>query len=233
MYEIAVIEDVAHDRKHLDKYLDKFSQETGTLFHIDYFSNADDFLEAWRPVYDLVFMDIDLPHTNGMDAAKRLRAFDPDVTLIFVTSLARYAVSSYEVSALDYILKPVSYPAFRLKMQRAVRHMEKMSDPSLTLKLKDGIIRLKSSKIKYIEVQNHQLRYHTEEGLFETRGTMKETEQALASMDFARCNNCYLVNLHQIKKIRDNTVYIGDETLTISRPRKKLFLDTYASFLGN
>lgn len=71
-------------------------------------------------------MDIQMPHMNGMEVARKLRALDANVLLIFVTSLAQYAIQGYEVRAFDYVLKPLSYPDFMMKMSRVEHQMHRM-----------------------------------------------------------------------------------------------------------
>ena len=71
--------------------------------------------------YDIVFMDIELPGINGMEAAHRLREIDQQVILIFVTNMAQFAVKGYEVDALDYIIKPAQYGPLSIKLDRAAQ----------------------------------------------------------------------------------------------------------------
>lgn len=232
MFHIAVIEDTESDAKKIKSYILQFAKQTNQKFKTTCFQNADSFLDKYKPIYDLIFMDIELPNTNGMDAAKKLRQKDPDVTLIFITNLSSFAVKGYEVDALDYMVKPVNYPLFHIKMQKAVTHIEKTSDTLIHIHMKTGILRMGISRIYYIEVRNHHLIYHTEEGEYEVRGTLKEVEEELAPLHFLRCNNCYLVNLRHITAVQDNTVNVGNDILPISRPKKKGFMDKLTEYLG-
>ena len=79
-----------------------------------------DILENYRPVYDIVFLDVEMKHLDGMETARRIRALDADVVLIFITNMAQYAIKGYAVGALDYVLKPVPYFAFSQQLQKAV-----------------------------------------------------------------------------------------------------------------
>lgn len=117
---IALVEDDVKAAETIQKYLDRYEAENQIKFDVTTFSNAIPLLENYTADYDIIFMDIRMPYMNGMDAAHRLRAIDSKVILIFITSLTQYAVAGYEVEALDYIVKPVNYYDFALKLARAI-----------------------------------------------------------------------------------------------------------------
>lgn len=109
MLRCAIVEDTAQELEHLQNGLKRYSAERALPLNVTAFGNAADFLEHYCADYDIVFMDIELPGLNGMEAAHRLREIDRQVILIFVTNMAQYAVKGYEVDALDYIIKPAQY----------------------------------------------------------------------------------------------------------------------------
>lgn len=82
------------------------------------------FVSDYCRVYDVVFMDIEMPFLDGMHAARKLRELDPSVMLVFVTRLASYALAGYEVDAAGYIVKPVEYPSLSRRLDKAVRAMQ-------------------------------------------------------------------------------------------------------------
>ena len=124
MIRIALIEDESEAKDLFVANLDRYSKEHGIGFTVAHFCNAMTFLESYKPVYDIVFMDIRMPDMNGLDAAHRLRQLDPSVILIFLTNLSQYAVRGYEVNALDFIVKPISYYVLVLKLERALHRLE-------------------------------------------------------------------------------------------------------------
>ena len=124
MWKIAIVEDEPKEAKRLEANLLRFAEENGETFELSHFSNAILFLTNYRPLYDLVFMDIEMPGLNGMEAAFRLRETDPVVKLIFVTNMAHYAAKGYEVAAFRFLIKPVSYQSLSLSMKPALLQLK-------------------------------------------------------------------------------------------------------------
>lgn len=115
---IAVVEDEKREAKILTDRLARYAEEHDIAAEIEWFPDAVIFLARFRPVYDIVFMDIDMPDLSGMDAAKKLREIDHIVPLVFVTALPSFAVQGYSVDASDYIVKPYSYAALESALGR-------------------------------------------------------------------------------------------------------------------
>lgn len=160
---------------------------------------------------------------NGMEASFRLRELDDNVTLIFVTNMAQYAVKGYEAQAFYFIVKPVSYFNFSQKLDKAIKRAESLADKEISINCNRSIIRIKINKLRYIEVMGHQMIFHCESGNYVTYGSLKDIESELESSGFARCNNCYLVNLRFVSEIRNYEAIVDGEKLKISRPKRKNF----------
>lgn len=173
-----------------------------------------------------------MPRLDGMTAAERIRSFDPGVILIFITNMAQYAIKGYEVDALDFVLKPVGYFPFSLKLKKAVSALRARAQKDLLLPLDGGVKRVSSGEIYYIEVQGHRIIVHAESGDYVIPGALRDMEEQLEGQHFVRCNKCYLVNLRHVTDVRQNTVVAGGHELQISRPRKKEFLQALTDYFG-
>lgn len=231
---IAIIEDEIKTQKLLKSYFADFTRKKGEEFQISCFDNPITFLANYKANYDIVLMDIELPHMNGMDASHKLREMDKTVTLIFVTNMAQFAVEGYSVNAFDYIVKPISSDDFSLKLERAILRIKSNIDPKIKILVNYAVKLVSISQIKYVEVIGHKLVYHTLDGEnYPTTGTLKDVEAKLHLKGFAKCNSCYLVNLRHVSEVDGQTVTVGGEVLQISYPKRKDFMRALNNFLGN
>lgn len=233
MIHLAIIEDNAQYLMTLRQYITRYGEEHGLSFHIVAYTNIEDFLLPRSESYDIVFFDIELPGMNGMDGAKRFRQMDSDAVIIFVTNLSKYAVNGYEVDAMDYMLKPVSYNNLALKLQKALQRIEKKQYKTLALHSREGIYKLRSSDIFFIESSGHNLTFHTDSGDITVTGSLSDYEEELKANFFSRCDRCYLVNMQAIAKTDGTIVTLRNGAeITISRRKKKDFLNDFTQYLG-
>ena len=232
MIRTAIVEDEDVAANLLSEYISRYADKKGETFSVERFSDGIEFIEKYSGKYDIVFMDIEMKHMDGLEAAKRLRKVDSLVTLIFVTNMARLAVKGYEVDALDFIVKPVRYDDFSFRLDKAVSRIKRNEDKSLLIGLSGGgLAKISVSSIKYIEIMKHNVIFHTEEGNYETYGTLKKIEEQLGEC-FARCNSCYLVNLKFVNYVRDFVCDVDGEKLKVSQPKKKEFVQALNNYIG-
>lgn len=232
MYHIAVVDDEEVFIQQITEYLVRYEKEVSTQIKVSVFKDGAEILENYQPIYDLILLDIEMPKVNGMDAAKIIRSQDEDVVLMFITNMASYAINGYEVGALDFVMKPITYPAFSMRFTRALKRVVKRQQEQIMLNLSDGVKPVELHDIYYIEVQNRTLTYHTVDGNFEVKGTMTSVEKQMSAYPFAKCNHWYLVNLAHVKEARGNTVVVGGDTIEMSRRNKPLFLKALTEYIG-
>lgn len=216
---IGIVEDELDAAKLLESFLYRLGEEEGFRFSIAAYSSAVEFLETYKCEYDILFFDIQMPGIDGMDAATELRKIDGSVKLVFVTSLAQYAIRGYSVSASDYILKPLHYGDLKVKLQRLFASMDQ-SHPLLTLKRGGNLFRVPYDEISYIESSLHRIYYHTKQGDFDIFSTIKSIEQGLDPEIFIKINSGYIVNINYVKGVEESDCVLLDGTkLRISRSK--------------
>lgn len=230
MLRIAVVDDDQTAIKRLRECLDHYSEEKDVTFNVKDFQNGIDFLVGYHSGYDVVFLDVDMPDMNGFQTAKKLRELDEKVILVFLTNLAQYAIEGYKYDATDYIVKPLKYHTFALKMQKVLKHCQSHQMASIFINTENGEIRLTTDSVYYVEIYQHRIIYHTETGNYNGYGTLKKVEEMLPRDEFFRCNNCYIVNLKYVASITDSTVRVRDEELAVSRPRRKEFVEAVHAY---
>ncbi|MFA6829329.1 MAG: LytTR family DNA-binding domain-containing protein [Bacilli bacterium] len=233
MVKIAVVEDEDIYIEQEKTFLKRFSEEKKMVFPVEFFQNANVFLNSSKSDYDIIFLDIVLKDsTDGMTLAKKIREKDNRVILIFVTSMTSYAIKGYEVDALGYMVKPIEYYPFSRLLSKALDRLEFDEEVYLTVSNHGEFAKIPSSIITYLEVRNHQVTIHTKKGDYSLRASLDAYEKQLEGKSFVRCNNCYLVNLSYALKIVGNEVLVGNDMLQISRPKRKTFLESLTRYCG-
>lgn len=231
----AVVEDDISYREILCGYIERYSAEYEIPIHTEEFSDGQDIVERceYGPGFDIIFFDIEMEHLDGMEAARQIRMKDQDAVIVYITNMAQYAVRGYEVEALDFIVKPVGYDIFALKMKKAQKMVSARKEKFIIIHNKFEIRKLLMKDILYVEVRNHSLMYHTIKETYICSGNLKKAEREIANPAFSRCNSCYLVNMYHIKKVaKDHIVVSNGDALSISRPRRKRFMEDMTDYFG-
>lgn len=231
---IAIVEDEIEYVKNLQCFLERFEEEFQMELEITVFSDGLDIVTDYTASYDIILLDIQMKHLDGMKTAEKIRELDEDVVFIFITSTVRFAVQGYTVDALGYVVKPVPYLAFSQILSKAIRQVrKKQTREYISIEVESGYLKLDISQIYYIESQRHNIMVHTEKGDFLTPGPLKKADTLLSLKGFAKCHNAYLVNLAHVRGIVQNNVDLtGNHRLPISRARKKAFFDSFAEYMG-
>jgi two-component system, LytTR family, response regulator len=192
-----------------------------------------------KPV-DLLISDIDMPGVNGLEL---VRSLPSPPLIIFITAHEQFAVDSFELGVVDYLLKPVRFDRFLKAVEKARLQIDKTTKETSDLKnknndsifikvgdkesKKDNLINLKYSDILYIKANNDYLEIHTSTANILTYSTIKAIQEKLRPNYFFRIHNSHLVSIAAIKLIKANmVVLINGEELQISKRHKAELLNS-------
>ncbi len=230
MFNIAVVEDNDQDAKNLTDALVRYASKNQLKFSITRHTDAYKLINVYKSNYDLIFMDIEMPHISGMEAAKVLRRMDHGVTIVFVTNMAQYAVEGYAVEAFDYILKPINDYAFDLKLKRIMAHVGSAVGKRIVIRTEGETIGLQTRMIYYVEADGHYLNWHTRDVVYRSLGTLKSIAQQLPD-SYCPISRWHVVNMQYVRSVVGDDMVVEGEKLHIGRAYKQKFLQAYAEYM--
>lgn len=163
---------------------------------------------------DLIFLDINLPEESGWDFAQFI---PPHIQIIFTTAYPNYALESYELNALDYLLKPIAEDRLKKALDKAMGHFQqKVPEKDLTLssdhifvKADRKLFRLELNEIQYIEAMKDYVMIHTRDKKLMVAMNIKTIFNQLPSTDFVRINKSFVVNLNKVESVDSHWVTIA------------------------
>jgi len=230
---LAIVDDEKTFQNQLCSFLDKYSKEHGYSFSNTFFNDGSEILDNYALQWDLIFMDIKMDFLNGMATAREIRALDKKVILIFITTMAQFAIKGYEVDALDFILKPLNYELFSRKMDKYLQKVQQNTKQKFLILPNNEIKeRVSTDLIFYIEIKNHNLFFVKAKGFYVMRYSLSKIEKELEAYDFFRCSNSYVINLKNVTGIKGDHVLLGEYKIPISRSRKKEFLERISNYVA-
>lgn len=234
MIKIAIVEDDKESTESLVNLLKKIQTELNVILSISSFPDGLAFLDTNNTNFDIVFMDIDMPIMNGVEASKKLRDTDRNVELIFTTALSQYAIFGYDVSASAFLVKPFTEDEKAIERIKNIIVRKSEEEKNFFIFQKDkSSIKVLYNEITYIESFNHYCVFHTKDNLsYKKTCSMKSVEEILTTFGFLRCDNSYLINPLYANKWEKDTVDINSKKIPISRSRRKEFFEKLALTLG-
>ena len=232
MINLAIVEDEDSYAQQLTEFVTRFQKESGNTFRITRFKDGDEITNGYRGQFDVILMDIEMKLMDGMTAAEEIRKLDQEVVIMFITNMTNYAIRGYQVDALDYVLKPVSYFAFSQKLDRAISRIKKSSSNIISIDMGTGVKKLDIDNIFYVESEGHNLNFYTSAGEFTIRARLSDFEQQLSPYNFFRSNKGYLVNLKYVDGVENGACMIAGKQLQISRARKNDFMSALTDYMA-
>lgn len=219
--------------------LESYVRKTPCLQLCGRYSSAVEALGELRekPV-DLLFLDIQMPDLSGLELS---RMIDPATRIVFTTAFGSYALESYKVNALDYLLKPISYPEFLQAADKAVKWfsltgrnpdrtgcgISGSGDESIFVKSEYRLLQIPLESIVYIEGMKDYVKIYTTEAANPVVSlmNMRDFEKMLPSSRFIRVHRSYIVQKNKIRIIERSRIVFGDKYIPVGDSYREAFQD--------
>lgn len=229
-----ICDDDLRFRAQLREYSERLAKELDQPLRLTEFTDGLELLEAFPGDANLVFLDIQMAHVDGVETARKIRQLDKDVCIIFITNMVQYALECYKVHAYSFLPKPLRYAEFRTEVSDAVRLFLRRSDPAVLVEdIQGRQRRIPVSELLYLEVMDHRVTLHLYHEQLTVRKNLREFEEELTPLGFLRCHVSFLVNARKVTAIRtsDLTMQNGD-TVPVSKQRRKRFQEEFTQYAG-
>ncbi|WP_143304508.1 LytR/AlgR family response regulator transcription factor [Chitinophaga vietnamensis] len=177
-----------------------------------------------QPV-ELLFLDIEMPYISGVEL---LQSLSQPPKVIFTTAYEHYAIKGFEMQALDYLLKPISFERFLKAANRAMeafRQNSASAQSHLFIKTGEKLVKIDWQDILFVEAMENYVYIHTTTAKHMTHATLKSVMESINSPDFIQTHKSYFINSQQITGIDGNLIELGKAVVPVSRSMKDAVLE--------
>lgn len=214
----AICDDNITEIEYISKIVGKWARANGNTAVISTFESAESFLFHYADdkSFDILLLDIQMKNMNGVELAKQIRLDNDSVQIIFITGFPDFMAEGYEVSALHYLMKPVSEQKLFEVLDKACKRLDK-SERTILLKVEGESVCVPVGSIVYIESFAHTVEITTNKEKIKAGLSISDIETELGD-GFIRCHRSYIVGLRYIKRIRQSEVILdNDISIPLSR----------------
>lgn len=235
MIKIAICDDTPEEVEKISRYVSKSLKELDVSFKINSFSEGQeliDHMSSFKEVEEIIFLDIYMKFSNGIDVARKIREFDKECKIIFVTSSKDHAIDSYDVKALYYILKPIDEEKLSIAIKLAIETLNK-ENKQIVIKNKKGTYRIIYKDILYAESKARVVSIHLKSGeVINFYSKLDNFIDSLKDERFLKCHKSFFVNMDYILKIENASIFIGNDiTVPISSTNIAVIKENYFNYL--
>ncbi len=178
---------------------------------------------------DILLLDINMPGTSGIELIKQL---NKSPLIILTTAYPQYAVESYELNTVDYLLKPFSFERFEKAIQKATELLvHKKTDDSIFVKCDGKLVKVSIDELEIIEAVKDYVKLWTGEKGLMVLSTMKNMEEQLSAYpQMVRVHKSYIVNVQHVKELSGNTIYTASHEVPIGNTYKEMVTEVFNKY---
>lgn len=211
MLRIGLCDDEAPEREKLYTLIENYAKQKHLSANICCFQSGEDLL--WTiskgQNFDVIFLDVYMGITNGVNIARDIREFDKTCCIIFATNSKEHAIDGYGVHALQYLLKPISEESVMAVLERAMEILMQNKDLYVQLSNRQGSYKILFNEIIYVESNARVITIHTKnQGVLSFYGRLDNFELQCNDRRFFRCHKSYIVNLDYVYAVANHSIQL-------------------------
>lgn len=231
--KIAICDDEKVMLRQVSQYLSQIQEETGDRYDLYYYVSGEELLAHLPDGVQAVLLDISMGKMTGMECARALRSRGFEGAVIFITSMAEYALEGYDVHAFAFLTKPLVYSELKDRLADCFSRVDRTREAILPVDTAQGVELLPIGDILYAEVFQHETSFILLHDRVVGTIQLSQIEERLTAHGFFRCHRSYLVNMARIKRIGQDALIMPDGmTVPLSKHRRRAFLDAFSNYMG-
>ena len=211
-YRVAIVDDSSIDAAFVAHILEEWAEDRQVAVQVERFDAAEKFLFRYAEdkAWDILLLDIEMGAMDGVTMAKKVRAQNEVVQIVFITGYSDYIAEGYEVAALHYLMKPVKEDKLFTVLDRALEK-RRQEDGCLNLESAGEMVRIPFYEIRYLDVRQNYVTVHAKLD-FTVKRTLGEFEKELDNR-FCRVGRALIINLKYIRRVSKTEVHLSDGTV--------------------
>ncbi len=230
--KIGICDDISEYTDTIKVYVKHYFKMNNLSCEIHSYSNGIDLINS-EQTFDILFLDIELPDTNGLDIAKKILSKDSNTIIVIVTNFRKYLDAAMDLNVLRFIDKPITQERINSVLSRAI---EELNNGIITIHTKSNELkRIKKSDIVYVEVLRKTTTFYTTLGIFESNNTISKYKELLNSSYFAIPHNSYIVNLNFVLSYKRDKIeidYKNTPIISVATRKQPEFRQKFINFIG-
>lgn len=219
------------DKKVIEEIKQCIKSYEGIKYEIFTYESGEELLNSFKKV-DVIFLDIDMTGINGIETAKKIREFDKEVKIIYVTSYTDYLNLAFSVHAFGYLNKPVNKEEIHKQIKEVLSYSKEKKREKLEFLTLEGVVRLFPEDIYYFEYINRKVILETSDKKYILKAKITKMAEDMKEYGFIMPHKSFTVNLFHVKCIKGYNIFMTNGSIIpLSQKKSSEFRNEFNKFL--
>ncbi|WP_297136407.1 LytR/AlgR family response regulator transcription factor [Terrisporobacter sp.] len=230
MIKIAICDDDLIILNQTKKLIEDYKKKD---FDIYVYKSGEELLES-KSIFDIIFLDIDMIGINGIETAKRIRLYDKQVKIIYVTNYTDYTYSAFSVHAFGYLVKPIKEKDLHEQLNEALSYMVEDKEYLMEFITNEGLVRVDLNKIYYFEYESRKVLMKTNDKTYILKEKISDISTKMKEYGFEMPHKSFVVNLYNVKSIKGYDIYMMNGSIVpLSQKKSTEFRNSLNIYISN